>query len=145
MTDEAQRPFTGVFLCVANSARSQMAEGLARATAPDGWRIYSAGSDPGLVHPLAVEAMREIGVDISTQRSKGLEEVPLDEADVIITLCSEEICPTVPGNVEKLHWPLPDPAAEHEMIRYQVDSFRSVREETKRRLESFWKAHPAKS
>jgi arsenate reductase len=122
-----------------------MAEGLARATAPDGWLIYSAGSDPGLVHPLAVEAMREVDIDIRTHRSKGTDEIPLDEADVIVTLCSEEVCPTVHGNAERLNWPLPDPAAEREMIRYQVDAFRSVRDEIKRRLESFWTEYAPKS
>ncbi len=122
-----------------------MAEGLARATAPEGWLAYSAGSEPGLVHPLAVEAMGEIGIDISAHRSKGTDEVPLDEADVVVTLCDEEACPTVPGNAQKLHWPLPDPAADREMIRYQVDAFRSVRDEIRQRLESFWKEHRTES
>jgi len=122
-----------------------MAEGLARAVAPEGWRIYSAGSDPGLVHPLAVEVMGEIGIDISAHRSKGTDEVPLNEADVIVTLCSEEVCPSAQGRARHLHWPLPDPASEGEMIRYQVDAFRSVRDALKTKLESFWTEFTAKS
>ncbi|UCG87050.1 MAG: arsenate reductase ArsC [Gemmatimonadota bacterium] len=138
MTDSPQGYPTLIFLCVANSARSQMAEGLARSAAPAGWRIYSAGSEPSVVHPLAIEAMREIGIDISAQRSKGIDEVPLGEADVVITLCAAEVCPAVSGGAQRLHWPLPDPAAQGEMIRYQVEAFRETRDEIKRRLDTFW-------
>src|SRR2546427_8857551 len=101
---------TVLFLCVANSARSQLAEGLARAMAPDGYRFLSAGSEPGRLNPLAVEALREEGIDISGHRAKGLDAIPLDEVDVIVTLCAEEVCPIVPGDVRRLHWALPDPA-----------------------------------
>ena len=100
---------TVLFLCVANSARSQMAEGLARALAPPGHRFLSAGSEPGALHPLAVTALSEIGVDISHQRAKGLPAIPLDQVDTIVTLCAEEVCPVVPGKVARVHWPLPDP------------------------------------
>ncbi|MBI2537408.1 MAG: arsenate reductase ArsC, partial [Gemmatimonadetes bacterium] len=70
-----------------------MAEGLARARAPDGWRVFSAGSNPARLSSTAVEAMREIRIDISAQYSKGMGDVPLEEADLIITLCAEEVCP----------------------------------------------------
>ena len=128
-----------IFLCVANSARSQMAEGLARASAPDGWTVYSAGSSPAVVHPLAVEVMAEIDVDISAHRAKGLDDVPLDNADVIVTLCDAEVCPTVASTPQHLHWPYRDPATEGDQIRHQFDAFRSVRDELKTRLEAFWK------
>ena len=130
---------TLIFLCVANSARSQMAEGLARASAPDGWTVYSAGSSPAVVHPLAVEVMAEIDVDISAHRATGLDDVPVDNADVIVTLCDAEVCPTVPSAPRHLHWPYRDPAAEGDQIRHQVDAFRRVRDELKTRLEAFWK------
>src|SRR6266480_1916276 len=100
---------TVVFLCVANSARSQLAEGLARALAPPGWTFHSAGSEPEQLNPLAVEALREEGIDISRHRAKGLDAIPLEEVEMIVTLCAEEVCPVVPGNVRRLHWPLPDP------------------------------------
>ena len=98
-----------LFLCVANSARSQLAEGLARRLAPPGTRVYSAGSEPGVINPLAVRALGEVGVDASGQRSKGLDAIPLDEIDLVVTLCAEEVCPLFPRPVRKLHWPLPGP------------------------------------
>jgi arsenate reductase len=130
---------TVVFLCVANSSRSQMAEGLARARAPEGWRFYSAGSQPATVHPLAIKAMREIGIDIGGQRSKGLDQVPLEEADVIVTLCAEEVCPVVPGAVHRLHWPIPDPAAVRGSETTRLAAFRAARDEIARRLETLWR------
>lgn len=139
---ESNKSSTIVFLCVANSARSQMAEGIARATAPEGWRVYSAGSQPALVHPLAIEVMREIDIDITAHRSKGTDDVPLDEADLIVTLCAEEVCPVVKGPAQRVHWPLPDPAAGGDMIRYQIERFRSVRDEIRERLETYWSEHP---
>lgn len=125
-----------VFLCVANSARSQMAEGLARASAPPGWDVYSAGSRPGSVHKCAVEALQEIGIDISTHSSKGLEAVPLANAAFVITLCAEEECPVAYTSGTRLAWPLPDPAAAD--ADHQLDRFRAVRDELARRIHRLW-------
>lgn len=121
---------TVLFLCVRNSARSQMAEGLARAMAPAGYRFLSAGSDPGVLNPLAVQALAEERIDISKQRAKGLPEIPLDRVNTIVTLCAEEVCPFVPGNVRRLHWPLPDPK--------DLAAFRAVREELRDLLPTLW-------
>ncbi len=121
---------TILFLCVKNSARSQMAEGLARSMAPPGYRFLSAGTDPGTVNPLAIQALAEERIDISTHRSKGLASVSLDEVDTVVTLCAEEVCPLVPGQVSRLHWPLPDPK--------DLPSFRTVRDELRRRLPRLW-------
>ncbi len=121
---------TILFLCVKNSARSQMAEGLARSMAPPGYRFVSAGSDPGTVDPLAIQALAEERIDISTHRAKGLASVPLDDVETIVTLCAEEVCPIVPGHVRRLHWPLPDPK--------DLASFRAVRDELRRRLPGLW-------
>jgi len=121
---------TILFLCVANSARSQMAEGLARAAAPDGYRFLSAGSVPGQLNPLAVAVLREDGVDISHHRAKGLDAIPLDDVDVIVTLCAEEVCPVVPGSVQWLHWPIPDPT--------NLTSFREARNRLKMLLPQLW-------
>jgi len=121
---------TILFLCVKNSARSQMAEGLARAMAPAGYRFMSAGSDPGQINPLAIAALAEQRIDISQQRAKGLSAIALDQVDAIVTLCAEEVCPVVPGQVRRLHWPLPDPK--------DLASFRTVRDELRRRLPALW-------
>lgn len=121
-----------LFLCVANSARSQMAEGLARHLLGPDYTIQSAGSQPAFVHPLALEVLSEIGIDASAQRSKSVQEIDLSRVDLIITLCAEEVCPLVPGRTERLHWPLPDPAAATEAA--QRDHFRQVRDALQQRL-----------
>ena len=117
-----------LFLCVANSARSQMAEGLARPLCTGQQQVYSAGSSPGQVNPLAVQVMEEIGIDLSGQRSKGLEDVPMDRVDRVVTLCAEEVCPAVSLGVERLHWALPDPAAETGGEEARLEAFRAVRD-----------------
>ena len=101
-----------LFLCVANSARSQMAEGLARAVFGTRAEVFSAGSVPTRVNPHAVSALAEVGIDISGQTSKSVDDVNAGSMDLIITLCADEVCPVVPGRVKRLHWPLPDPAAQ---------------------------------
>lgn len=110
------RPTRILFLCVANSARSQMAEGLARAMLGDAIEVASAGSAPSRVNPCAIEAMAEIGIDISNHRSKSIDEVEPARFDRIITLCGEESCPVLPSAVAKLHWPIDDPASEDPSI-----------------------------
>lgn len=121
-----------VFLCVANSARSQLAEGLGRKLAPGGVTVHSAGSAPTAVRPEAVAVMAEVGIDISGHHSKGLDELPLDEIDVAVTLCAEEECPFLPGTITRLDWALPDPASAPDDQRLQ--SFRDTRDEIERRL-----------
>lgn len=125
---------TIVFLCVANAGRSQVAEGLARALAPEGYRFLSAGSQPRTLNPLAVRALAEQDIDIAHHRSKGLDDVPLAQVDVIVTLCAEEVCPYVPGAVRRLHWALPDPSS--------LEDFRAVRDELRRRLPALWSDQP---
>ena len=122
-----------LFLCVANSARSQMAEGLARAKFGDRVRVQSAGSQPSQLNLLAVEALAEVGIDISAQSSKSVDSIDPDSVDVVVTLCAEEVCPTWLGAARRLHWPLPDPtAAPNEDQRQR---FREVRDEILRRLD----------
>lgn len=109
-----------MFLCVANSARSQLAEGLARRIAPPGTIVLSAGSSPWRVHPMAIRVLGEVGIDISGARSKGMDEIHVERADLVVTLCAEEVCPVVPVTVRRLHWPLEDPAeawGEEEMLQ----------------------------
>jgi len=123
-----------LFLCVANSARSQMAEGIARSLAGNAFRAQSAGSAPSVVNPLAVRALSEIGIDISGQRSKSVDEIDRATVDTVITLCAAEVCPVYLGAARRLHWPLPDPAGHNEGEEASLERFRSVRDELSRRL-----------
>ncbi len=123
-----------LFLCVANSARSQMAEGLARALADPGTAVSSAGSQPSSVRPQAITALREVGLDISGHRSKGIEEADDGTVDMVITLCEEEVCPAYLGRALRVHWGLPDPAGEGSSPPEEMAALRSVRDELGRRL-----------
>jgi arsenate reductase len=123
-----------LFLCVANSARSQMAEGIARTLAPPDVKISSAGSAPSRLHPHAVRVLAEIGIDISGQRSKHVNEIPPGDVDAVITLCAEEVCPVFLGKALRVHWGLPDAAAAGGSDAEQLEAFRRVRDELRRRL-----------
>lgn len=127
-----------LFLCTGNSARSQMAEGLARVLGGGQVQAWSAGIAPKGVHPLAVRAMAERGIDISGQSSKDLSAVPRDP-DVLITLCDNaaDRCPAFPGRVERVHWPLPDPAAVPGPEEQRLAAFRQARSEIESRLSAF--------
>jgi len=111
-----------------------MAEGIARAFAPAGARLYSAGSAPATLNPLAVKACAEIGIDISGHLSKAIETIPASEIDTVITLCNEEVCPRFPGDVERIHWELPDPAAAEGDEETRLQAFRDIRDELRRRI-----------
>jgi arsenate reductase len=130
-------PASILFLCVANSARSQMAEGLARAMFP-GLRIQSAGSRPSRVNPYAIEVLAEAGLDITGHTSKSVETVDPASVDLVITLCAEEVCPLFLGKAERLHWPLQDPASEDPALTPDElrARFRATRDELRRRLEA---------
>lgn len=127
-----------LFLCVANSARSQMAEGIARSIAPPGIKIWSAGSNPTSVRPEAIQVLQEIGIDISGFRSKSVAEIPPAEVDTVITLCAEEECPVFLGKAERLHWGLPDPAAVNGSEKERMAAFRQTRDELRRRVSEFF-------
>lgn len=128
-----------LFLCVANSARSQMAEGIARSLAPSGVKVSSAGSEPTSVRPQAVAALAEIGIDISDQRSKGVDEVERP-VDAVVTLCAEEVCPVWLGDAVRVHWGLPDPASVEGTEAEKLEAFRTVRDELVRRLQVLFAA-----
>ncbi len=122
-------PLRVLTLCTANSARSQMAEGVLRALGGDAVESYSAGTHPSHVNSFAIRVMREIGVDISAQYSKSVAEFIGRPVDVVITVCDNaaENCPVFPGNVERLHWSFPDPAAA-EGEEAKLTAFRAVRD-----------------
>jgi len=123
-----------LFLCVGNSARSQMAEGLARDRFGDAVTVQSAGSVPKRVNPLAIRVLAEIGIDITHHRSKSVEEIDPATVDLVVTLCAEEVCPVFLGKARRLHWPLPDPAAAEGTGEERLQMFREVRDEIIRRL-----------
>ena len=127
-----------LFLCVANAARSQIAEGLARAMLKPSIGVHSAGSDPSRLHPLAIFVLAEIGIDISHQRSTAIREVPGERIATVITLCSEEVCPVFPDEIEILHWPLADPAGRPASEAEALGRFREIRDEIRARLRSFF-------
>ena len=131
MTDHTARRPGVLFLCVANAARSQMAEALARSLYGDRVSVQSAGSMATRVHDDAVAAMKDRGIDISAARSKSVDTIDPASVDVVITLCAEEVCPIWPGRIERLHWPLPDPAAPG---ADRLQRFRATRDEIERRL-----------
>jgi len=128
------RPRGLLFLCVANSARSQMAEGIARALLPAEVRVWSAGSHPTRVRPEAIAALKEIGIDISGHRSKHVSDVPATAVDTVITLCDEEECPVFLGDARRVHWGLPDPAAAGGSESERLDAFRRARDELRGRI-----------
>ena len=131
-------PKSVLFLCVANSARSQMAEGWAKRLWP-GARVQSAGTQPASVHPAAVKVMSEVGIDLSGHRSKSVSEINANEIDTVITLCDEESCPVFPGNIRRLHWPIEDPATALPgiSVEEQLARFRTARDAIRARIESF--------
>ena len=118
-----------------------MAEGLARATAPAGWQVFSGGSNPGRLNPRAVETMAELGIDIGHHRSKRLDEIPIEAADFVVTLCAEEECPVAYTSGVRLAWPHPDPAAPQPTVAAEREAFRSVRNMIKEQIERFWREH----
>jgi len=128
-----------LILCTGNSARSQMAEGLLRHDAGDRFEVASAGVNPTEVRSEAIEAMREIGIDISGHRSKSVDEFVEQEFDYVITVCdnANEQCPVFPGETKRLHWSFTDPAAIVGDHKTRLAMFRQVRDQIKNRLKEF--------
>ena len=132
------RPPHILFLCVANSARSQMAEGLARSMYDSKAVIASAGSKPSRVNPYAIEVMKEAGIDLGSHTSKAVDSVDPANVDVVITLCAEEVCPVFLGKVKRLHWPIPDPASDDPSLGRDemLARFRTARDTIRGKLEA---------
>jgi arsenate reductase len=128
-----------LILCTGNSARSQMAEGLLRHYGGDKFEAESAGVIQSFVRPQAIEAMREIGIDISNHRSKSVDEFAGQDFDHVITVCdnAKESCPVFPGNVRRIHWSFDDPAEAVGNDEEKLAVFRRVRDEIKVRLDNF--------
>lgn len=131
---------TILILCTGNSCRSHLAEGLLRAALGDAYQVASAGSKPaGYVHPLAIKAMAEIGIDISAHTSKHMDEFLSQEVETVITVCgnADQACPMFPGQLNRHHWGFDDPAHATGTEEEQLQVFRRVRDEIKRVLEAY--------
>lgn len=128
-----------LILCTGNSARSQMAEGLLRHEGGDLFEVFSAGTKPTRVRPEAITVMRELGIDIASQRSKSLDEFAGQEFDYVITVCdnAKEICPIFPAKTQRIHWSIEDPAAVAGTEEQRLAAFRRIRDELREHLRGF--------
>ena len=117
-----------VFVCVANSCRSQIAEAVAKSVAGPSWEVWSAGSHPsGRVHPVAIEAMKELGLNLSGHRSKGLAELPPREWDYVVTMGCGDACPAVRAR-HRIDWDIPDP------VGLPMEDVRRIRDDLRQRV-----------
>lgn len=133
-------PPTILILCTGNSCRSHMAEGILRVAAGDLLNVQSAGSNPaGYVHPLAIKAMAEIGIDLSTHHSKHMNEFLDQDVETVITVCgnADQACPMFPGQMNRYHWGFDDPAHATGSEDEQMEMFRRVRDEIRRVFEAY--------
>lgn len=128
-----------LILCTGNSARSQMAEGWLKRLGQGRLAVESAGTHPSVVHPMAVTAMAERGIDLSTHRSKSIREFLGQSFDAVITVCdrAQESCPVFPGSPTRVHWSIPDPTAMGDTDAERLDAFRRVRDLLETRLREF--------
>jgi arsenate reductase len=142
-SDGQWKPMRVLFLCTHNSSRSQMAEGLLQVRGGDRYIVFSAGTHPRGMHPLAIQVMREIGIDISEasgHRAKSLDEfIGQAPMDLVVTACDDaaEECPNFPGARRQEHWGFPDPSAVTGSEEKRLVAFRAVRDDIARRIETF--------
>lgn len=144
----SEHPVRVLFLCTHNSSRSQMAEGLLRARGGSLFEVFSAGTEPRTVHPLAIKAMQELGIDIGNQRAKGIEtfanELPMD---LVITVCHEaqESCPIFPNARRQVHWGFPDPSRVSGTEQERLAAFRHIRDLIAIKIDQFLERKPTLS
>ncbi len=147
-THAAAQPWRVLFLCTHNSSRSQMAEGLLQARGGPAYEVFSAGTQPRMVHPLAIKAMREIGIDLSAHRAKSLEEFRTQPLmDLVITVCDEaaEACPYFPNARHQVHWGFPDPSQAQGSEEEQLSAFRHIRDQIAAKIDQFLNRQPSLS
>lgn len=141
MEKEAAKP-TVLILCTGNSCRSHMAEGILKSVAGEILNVQSAGSDPaGYVHPLAIKALGEIGIDISANSSKHMNDFLDQEVETVITVCgnADQACPSYPGQSNRHHWPFTDPAKAEGSEEEIWKEFQKVRDEIKKKFTAYGK------
>ena len=134
MEKEDTKP-TVLILCTGNSCRSHMAEGILKSVAGESLNVQSAGSNPaGYVHPLAIKALGEIGIDISSNSSKHMNEFLQQDVETVITVCgnADQACPVYPGQVNRFHWPFFDPAKAEGSEEDIYEKFKTVRDEIRK-------------
>jgi arsenate reductase len=137
-----------LFLCTHNSSRSQMAEGLLRARGGAAYVVFSAGTHPTEVHPLAIKAMRELGIDLSSQWSKGIDTfADQPPMDLVVTVCdaAAEACPVFPRARSQAQWGFPDPSRVTGSDEVRLAAFRNIRDFIAVRITQFLRLHPAQS
>ncbi|MBE3558584.1 MAG: arsenate reductase ArsC [Ktedonobacteraceae bacterium] len=147
-TSQQKQPLRVLFLCTHNSSRSQMAEGLLRARGGPAFEVFSAGTEPRSLHPLAIKAMQEIGIDISHHRAKGIEEfADKPPMDLVITVCYEaaETCPFFPNARKQVHWGFPDPSRVTGTEEERLAAFRYIRDLIAAKINQFLAHSPALS
>ncbi len=142
------QPMRILFLCTHNSSRSQMAEGLLRSRGGATYDVFSAGTQPRAVHPLAIRVMREIGIDLSSHRAKSLEEFrEQPPMDLVVTVCDQaaEACPFFPNARRQVHWSFPDPSRVTGSEEECLAAFRHIRDLIATRINQFLGLHPSTS
>jgi arsenate reductase len=148
MTESATQPMRVLFLCTHNSSRSQIAEGLLRARGGAAYEVFSAGTEPRVVHPLAIKVMQEIGIDIRDHRAKSLEEFrDQPPMDLVVTVCdgAAEACPYFPNARWQVHWGFPDPSRVEGSKEERLAAFRHIRNLIAARIRQFLDFQPATS
>jgi arsenate reductase len=148
MSESTTQPLRVLFLCTHNSSRSQMAEGLLRARGSGAYEVFSAGTQPRVVHPLAIKVMQEIGIDISDHRAKSLEEFRNQPPmDLVVTVCDEaaEACPSFPNARHQVHWGFSDPSRVEGSEEERLTAFRHIRDLIATRIRQLRGLQPASS
>ena len=147
-TNSISQPWRVLFLCTHNSSRSQMAEGLLRARGGTVYEVFSAGTEPRVVHPLAIKAMHEIGLDLSAHRAKSLDAFRNQPAmDLVVTVCDEaaEACPYFPNARRQVHWGFPDPSRAQGSEEERLAVFRRIRDQIAAKIDQFLSLQPSLS
>ena len=148
MSEHSMQPMRVLFLCTHNSSRSQMAEGLLRVRGGSAFQVFSAGTQPRSVHPLAIQAMREIGIDLSHHSAKGIETFAAEPPmDLVITVCHEaqETCPFFPKARFQAHWGFPDPSRVTGSEEERLAAFRHIRDLIAKKIDAFLEHMPSRS
>ena len=132
-----------LFICTGNSCRSQMAEGLLRDMAGDSFDVFSAGTHPSKVHPMSTAVMAEDGIDISEHTSDFIDDYLNKGIDIVITVCdsADSLCPSFPGDVERIHWSIDDPFQGWDIKNNKIDSYRETRDILKKNIKKLIKNH----
>ena len=131
-----------IFICTGNACRSQIAEGIMRHLAGDKFDVFSAGSHPTIVHPMVIEVMKEIGVDIASQTSDSISKFLNENINIVITVCdaADKVCPVFPGKVERIHWSIKDPFKGWGSDPDDLVNFRKTREDLTARIKNLIKS-----